>query len=135
VEVMDYVAVTDGGKIINPQIYEQQVQGSIAQGLGYALYEEFKVSSGLPETGGLATYIIPTALDVPDILSLPVELPEETGPFGMKGVGEINLSGALPAVANAVADACGIRVTTSPLNPERVLEALSHVDTTEGGGR
>jgi CO/xanthine dehydrogenase Mo-binding subunit len=124
IEVKNYVAVSDCGRVINPQIYEQQIQGGIAQGLGYALSEDFIVENGKGITPDYSSYIIPTALDVPEMVSIPVEIDESTGPFGLKGVGEISISGPLPAVANALADACGVRVFRSPLTAEKVLKAL-----------
>lgn len=124
VEVKRYLAVSDCGKVINPQIYEQQIHGAVAQGLGYALSEDFEVGEGKMLTSDLSTYLVPTTLDVPDMDSVAMELYELTGPFGLKGVGEIATNGPLPAVANAVADACGVRLFRSPLTPERVLMAL-----------
>jgi CO/xanthine dehydrogenase Mo-binding subunit len=130
VEVKDYLAVTDAGRILNPQTFEQQVQGGIAQGLGYALTEEFVVKDGIIGTAGLATYTIPTALDVPDMISLTVDAFEESGPFGMKGAGEIGINGPLPAVANGVADALGVRAGSAPLTAERLYFAI-HGEKTE----
>ena len=132
VEVKRYLAVSDCGKVINPQIYEQQIQGAVAQGLGYALSEDFEVDGGKMLTPDLSTYLVPTALDVPDVDSVAVELYELTGPFGLKGVGEIATNGPLPAVANALADVCGIRLFRSPLTPERVLMALRDKNGGEG---
>ncbi len=126
VDVKKYLAVSDCGKVMNPQIYEQQVHGGIAQGLGYALSEEFQVEDGKVRTPDFFTYIMPTAADIPEIDSVAVELYEPTGPFGLKGVGEVSTNGPLPVVANAVADACGIRVLrssahgrTGPSSPSR----------------
>jgi CO/xanthine dehydrogenase Mo-binding subunit len=124
ISVKDYLAVTEAGRVINPQSYEQQIQGAIAQGLGYALSEDLRLREGSILTPDFATYIIPGALDVPDITSISVEVYEDTGPYGMKGVGEVAMNGPLPAIANALADACGIRPTQSPLTAERVLAAL-----------
>ncbi len=124
-EVRKYLSVTDCGRVINPQAYEQQMQGGIAQGLGFALYEDFKVEEGRAQTKGLATYIIPTAVDLPDMETLAVEIPEPSGPFGLKGAGEIAIDAPLPAVANAVARAIGRRITRSPLTAERILQALN----------
>lgn len=124
IEIKTYLSVSDCGRVINPQIYEQQIQGGIAQGLGYALSEDFIVKEGKGLTPDLSTYIIPTTLDVPEMVSIPVEIDEPTGPFGLKGIGEISINGPLPAVANALADACGIRVSRSPFTPERVLGAM-----------
>jgi CO/xanthine dehydrogenase Mo-binding subunit len=130
VEVKRYLAVSDCGKVINPQIFEQQIQGGIAQGLGYALCEDFIVQKGEVQTKSLTTYIVPTSLDVPDLESIPVELEEPSGPFGLKGAGEIAMDGPLPAVANAIADACGIRIFGSPMTAERVLKALKEKEDT-----
>jgi len=125
IDVVDYVAVTDAGKVLNRCVYDQQVQGSIAQGIGYALMEDYLVSEGRQETGDLATYIVPTSVDLPDMVSIAVEPEEKTGPFGMKGLGEVVISGCLPAISNAFHDACGVRITRSPLTQERVLSALA----------
>lgn len=122
--VCDFVSCVEAGRMLNPQLYEQQVQGGAVQGLGYALFEEFSVAEGRIATGDLATYILPTALDVPDMDVVSVASHEDEGPFGMKGVGEIGLDGVFPAVANAVADAAGARITQGTLTAEKVLAAL-----------
>jgi CO/xanthine dehydrogenase Mo-binding subunit len=121
IEIKDYLAVTDCGRIINPQVFEQQMHGGIAQGLGYALMEELKVEQGVTKTIDLSTYIIPTAMDIPEIQSKAVQIEEERGPFGLKGAGEIAVNGPFPAVANSLADACGVRLFEGPMTPERVL--------------
>ena len=123
VEVKDYLAVTDAGRVINPVLFEGQIEGAIAQGLGYGLTEQFSMEEGAIRSTSLATYTVPTALDVPDVTSLSVGRAEETGPFGMKGAGEIAVSGPFPAVANAVAQALGVRVKAGPLTAERLLLA------------
>jgi len=125
IDVVDYVAVTDAGRVLNRSVYDQQVQGSIAQGIGWALMEDYIVKGGRHETGDMATYIVPTSVDVPDMTSVAVEPDEATGPFGMKGIGEVVISGCLPAIANAFHDACGARITRAPFTPERVLSALA----------
>ncbi|RJR45431.1 MAG: xanthine dehydrogenase family protein molybdopterin-binding subunit [Desulfobacteraceae bacterium] len=124
VEVKKYLAVTDSGRVINPQALEQQIHGGIAQGLGYGLMEEFKSEKGKCRTPDLSTYILPTSLDLPDMETVAVELYEESGPFGLKGAGEIAIDAPLPAVANAVADGCGARLSEFPLNGERVYRAI-----------
>jgi CO/xanthine dehydrogenase Mo-binding subunit len=124
--VCNYAAVTDCGRLINPDLYQQQMQGGIAQGLGYALYEDFITDKGRLLTANLSTYIIPGALDIPSMTLSSVDLQENTGPFGMKGVGEVCIDPVLPAVANAVADACGGgRCRRWPLTGERMLEILN----------
>jgi len=133
VAVKDYLAVTEAGRIINPQTSVQQVQGSVAQGIGYALYEELQVEDGIIRTENLGEYIIPTALDLPDIKTSFVEVYEETGPYGMKGIGEVAANGPLPAIANALTDAGGAPVNRSPLTPERVLASLEAAKKGTGG--
>jgi len=121
IEIKKYLAVTDGGHVINPVTYDQQVQGSVTQGLGYAIMEDFVIKDGHVLTDNLATYIIPGAMDVPDIISIPVKIEEETGPFGMKGIGEVGINAPLPAVSNAIYDACGIHMTEAPFTGQRIL--------------
>jgi CO/xanthine dehydrogenase Mo-binding subunit len=132
ISVLFYLAVSDAGRIINPQGVEQQVQGAVAQGLGYALYEDVLVRDGRILNPSLTDYIIPTTLDIPDITSLSIETVESTGPFGMKGVGEVGMNGPLPVVAGAVLDAVGVWSNRSPVTAERVLEALGLIN---GEGR
>jgi len=122
VAVLDYLAVNESGAVLNPQLYEQQLQGAVAQGLGLAIWEDFKVERGLARTRDFDSYAIPTALDLPDLATQAISLYDENGPFGMKGVGEIAVNG--PAVANAVAVAIKRRIDRFPLTPERVLAAL-----------
>lgn len=100
-------------------------QGGAAQGMGYALYEDFRLEQGRILTPDLTTYLIPTASDLPDILSLAVEGCEESGPHGLKGVGEVGLNGPAPAIASAVEQAVGVRPRELPMTPERVLKLLS----------
>lgn len=132
VSVLDYSAVSDCGRILNPRLFTQQIHGGVAQGIGYALFEDFKVRDGHVQTRNLSTYILPTALDIPDIRSVSVALEEYTGPFGLKGAGEIAIDAPLPAIANAVADACGIRLRRFPMTGERVLEAMSERSAPDG---
>lgn len=131
IEVKNYLAVTEAGSILNPQGFEQQVQGAVAQGIGYALSEEVVLKEGRILTPDLATYIIPGSLDIPEITSLAVEIREESGPHGMKGVGEVGINGPLPAIANAVFAAGGVRIVSAPLKPERILSGMK----TAGGSR
>ena len=110
--------------MLNPQLYEQQVQGGAAQGLGYALFEEFAVEQGRIRTCDFSTYILPTTMDVPDMLTLPVSSHEPAGPFGMKGVGEIGIDAVFPAVANALTAAIGSRIAGGTMSAEKVLNAF-----------
>jgi len=122
VEVKDYVAITDAGRELNPVAYAQQIEGGIAQGIGYALTEDFVVKNGIPQGLDLKSYIIPASMDIPDIISLTEETNEETGPFGMKGVGEVAMNGPLPAIANAIVDAGHAREFNAPITAERILK-------------
>lgn len=122
--ICDYLAVTDGGQVINPMLFEQQIQGGIAQGIGYALYENLVVTEGQIKNADLASYTIPGAQDVPEMESIAVQTYEEDGPFGMKGIGEISINLPLPAISNGVARALRRRITSYPLNAEKVLNTL-----------
>ena len=124
VDVRHYLSISDCGRVINSQAYEQQIQGGVAQGIGYAVMEDFKVREGQVESRDLSTYILPTAMDMPDMEVQAVQTHETTGPFGLKGVGEIGTSGPVPAISNAVADAVGVRLACWPLTAERVLKAM-----------
>jgi CO/xanthine dehydrogenase Mo-binding subunit len=126
--VCDYLSVSDCGRILNPRLFEGQQEGAVAQGLGYALWEEAPTQEGRLGTTDLTTYILPTAMDVPNLQTLAVPVAEPTGPFGLKGAGEIGIDAPAPAVANAVCDACGLRLLRFPLTAERVLAALSKGD-------
>ena len=124
VAVLKYITFTDCGTLINPQLFEQQMQGGIAQGIGYALYEDLKVEKGVVLTPDFATYIIPGSQDLPRMSCKAIHQPEASGPYGLKGVGEIAIDAPRPTVANAVADACGSRCRDFPLTAERLLKAL-----------
>jgi CO/xanthine dehydrogenase Mo-binding subunit len=135
VGVKAYAAATDAGRVLNPQVYEQQVHGAIAQGIGYATSEEVRVKEGRILTPDFTTYIVPGALDIPEMESLVAETYESSGPFGMKGLGEVGTNGPLPAIANALADACGIHMTSAPLTAERVLQSIEEKKKSRGGTR
>lgn len=124
IRVCDYLAVTDGGGIINPCMFDQQIQGGVAQGIGYAVSEDVVISGGKVRSDDFTTYIVPGIMDVPDIISIPVQGNEKTGPYGLKGVGEIAMNGPLPAIGNAFYDASGKRIYNAPLTPDRVLKCF-----------
>jgi CO/xanthine dehydrogenase Mo-binding subunit len=125
VAVKGYLAITDGGSVINPGMFHQQVQGGVVQGIGYALMEDFITEQGRVKSDDFASYLIPGSLDAPEIISLiHAGEPETTGPLGMKGIGEVAMNGPLPAIANAVADACGARICHGPIMQQRVLPAM-----------
>jgi CO/xanthine dehydrogenase Mo-binding subunit len=125
VRVVRLASATDAGKAINPQNVEGQIEGGAVMGIGYAVYEDYVVSDkGVPLTYRLSSYRVPTSMDVPDVDSLIVEVPEPTGPFGAKGIAEPASIPTAPAILNAIYDAVGIRITELPVTPEKVLAAL-----------
>lgn len=127
VRVLRHVACHDVGRAINPQSVEGQIQGGAVMGLGYGLMEEVVVDRGVNLSTSLATYLIPTSLDVPDVEPLILESGDGKGPFGARGIGEPPIGPPAAAIANAVADAIGARITELPITPERVARALGLV--------
>ena len=130
ITLLKSAACHDVGRAINPTAVEGQIQGGSAQGLGYALMEEVVVKEGIIQTPSLAEYLIPTSRDIPTTEAIILESGSGVGPFGAKGIGEPALTPAAPAVANAVADAIGVRIPGLPLTPEKVLAALDQVRET-----
>jgi len=125
IAILRMVAVHDVGRVINPQTLKGQIYGALAQGVGYALYEEVRSRAGRIENPGFRDYKLPTVheMDFPIELEF-VETLDEHGPFGAKGVGEPGLVPTAPAIANALEDAVGVRVRDLPITPEKVLAAL-----------
>jgi CO/xanthine dehydrogenase Mo-binding subunit len=124
VRVLKHVAAHDVGRAINPQSVEGQIQGGAVQGLGYAILEEVLLEDGINMTTSFASYLIPSAADVPDVDAIVVESGEGLGPFGARGIGEPPIAPPAAAIANAIEDATGARLTRLPITPERVLRAL-----------
>ena len=124
VRVLDFVSVQDVGTVLNETLARGQVQGGVAQGISWALLEECVWKDGAMENGQLTNYIIPTSGDLPPIRVEFVEFPYEHGAQGAKGIGELPLVGAAPAVLNAVAAATGRQPTEIPLTPERLMVLL-----------
>lgn len=124
VQVLGVWAAHDVGRAVNPRGVEGQIEGGVVQALGQGLMEDYKLAQGHTTTPGLAKYILPTSLDVPHITSVIVEDPDPIGPLGVKGIGEPAMVPTIPAVMNAIYDAIGVRITSLPASPERILEAL-----------
>jgi CO/xanthine dehydrogenase Mo-binding subunit len=121
VKVLRIVAAHDVGKAINPRNVHGQIYSGVAMGVGFALMEEF-----IPgKTESMKDYHIPSCADMPEVVSIIVEDPEPTGPFGAKGVGEPALIPTAPAILNAIADALGVRIYDLPANLERVIKAAA----------
>ena len=127
VDIIDYVSVVDCGTTINPKLAEGQVDGAIVQGLGMAMYEDVKWSSkGKLVSNNLLNYKIPTRMDIKKLTTVFVDSYEESGPFGAKSVGEIGIDTPPAALANAIENALGVRLTKLPMTPEKILLALKN---------
>lgn len=125
ITVLRCVQAVDMGTAINPRICYGQITGGIVMGLGYALSEELvRDEQGRILNPALRTYRIPTAKDAPPMKIILVEKADPYGPFGAKGIGEIGTNCTAPAIANAVAQATGVRLTQLPMTPERVWRAI-----------
>ena len=127
VRVDDFVAIQEVGKVINPILAAGQIEGGIAQGIGFALYEDVVWQQGRMVNSQMTNYIMPTSMDVPPIRVFFEEIPYARGPAGAKGIGELPLDGTAPAIANAVAHATGADITRIPITPEILLEMLESV--------
>ena len=125
VDVIRYTAVQDAGRAIHPSYVEGQMQGGVAQGVGWALNEEYVFDAkGVLENPGFLDYRMPVASDLPMIDTVVVEVPNPNHPYGVRGVGETPIVPPLAAVANAVARATGVRMDALPISPPRLLAAL-----------
>ena len=133
VEILRYTAVQDVGKAIHPSYVEGQIQGGAVQGIGWALMEGYFYNAD----GGMANptfldYRMPTALDLPMIETILVEVPNPASPHGIRGVGEVPLVPPMAAVANAINDAIGERLFDLPMSPDRVMAAILHKKASYG---
>jgi CO/xanthine dehydrogenase Mo-binding subunit len=130
VQVLRVISVHDVGKAINRQQVEGQIEGCLAQALGYTLLEHFQVREGHVLTPYFSSYLLPTTLDMPtEIVPVILELADPNGPYGARGMAEMPLVPFLPAVASAIHDAVGVWLTQQPLTPERVLQAIKDAET------
>lgn len=125
IDVTRVTAIQDVGTAIHPDYVEGQIQGGAAQGIGWALNEEYYMGDdGAMANTSLLDYRMPTSLDLPMIDPIMLEKPNPSHPFGVKGVGESNIAPPLGALANAIYDAAGIRMYDLPMNPAAVLKAI-----------
>ncbi len=125
VKVLKYVAAVDCGTAIHPILAEGQTEGGVLNGISYALCEEIVFDEkGKPKNGTFKDYKIYNTIDVPEIKTILVPTYEPTGPYGAKSVSEICINGPVPAIANAIYDAIGIRLKEIPFKPEAVLKAI-----------
>lgn len=125
VTVLRYTAFQDVGRALNPVAVEGQIEGSVVQGLGWALTEGFDYGAdGRLRNASMLDYRMPTALDVPPVEAVIIETPVPNVPYGLRGVGEVPIVPVAGCIANAIARATGVRVTHMPMTPERVLRAI-----------
>ena len=123
--ILRYLVVQDAGRAIHPSYVEGQFQGGAAQGIGWALNEEYIYGKdGRLQNAGFLDYRVPVASDLPMIDTVIVEVPSDSHPFGVRGVGETGIAPPLPAIANAIADATGKRLRHLPISPPKVLKAI-----------
>ncbi len=124
-EVEDFWAVQEAGRVLNPVLAGGQIEGGIAQGIGYALYEKVLLQNGHMVNNQMTNYIMPTAEDVPPIHVYFEEIPFIHGGYGAKGIGELPHDGPAPAILNAIRDAIGVSFTSIPLLPEDLFQRLA----------
>ncbi len=125
VKILRYTAIQDVGRAIHPSYVEGQIQGGVAQGIGWALNEEYIYDKdGRLDNAGFLDYRIPVASDMPMIEPVMIEVPNPRHPFGARGVGEVPIVPPMAAVANAIADATGMRMRDLPISPPKLRAAL-----------
>jgi CO/xanthine dehydrogenase Mo-binding subunit len=123
VTVRNVTSAQEIGRAIHPRLAEGQLEGGIAQALGWGLFEDVAMRDGRMANGQLTNYILPTSVDTPPMDLVLIERPYAHGPFGAKGIGELPMDGGAPAAVNAIADALGVELNRIPATPERIAEA------------
>jgi CO/xanthine dehydrogenase Mo-binding subunit len=122
------VSADDVGKAINPAQVQGQIEGGVVQAQGYVIQENFITRGGYVLTDQLSTYLLPTVLDIPEkVESVIVEVPDDNGPWGAKGLGELMYLPLAPAITAALRDATGVWFNEFPLTPERILRGLGKI--------
>ncbi len=124
VRLLRFTSVHDAGRVLNPMGHEGQVRGGAMQGIGFGLMEELAIADGRVTTPSFADYKVPSMADIPVMQAIAIESDGGIGPFNIKGIGENPVSPAAPAIANAIEDAVGVRITDLPITAERVYRAL-----------
>jgi CO/xanthine dehydrogenase Mo-binding subunit len=120
----DFVALQEIGRVLHPVLAAGQIEGGVAQAIGYALFEEVIWRNGRMANGQMTNYIMPTSMDLPPIRVFFEERPYAHGPCGAKGIGELPMDGVAPAIANAIAHATGAAVATIPITPESLMATI-----------
>ncbi len=131
VELLRASFAQDAGRAVNPHLLEGQMDGGFAMGLGYALFEDLKIENGLIKNDKFSKYLLPTAIDMINVDNIIIEDPEETAPYGAKGIGEPVIIPIAPAILNAIYDATKVRVTSLPATPERLRKAFDQAGRQE----
>jgi CO/xanthine dehydrogenase Mo-binding subunit len=129
----DFVALQEVGKVIHPVLAAGQIEGGVAQAIGYALYENVVWREGRMINNQMTNYIMPTSADLPPIRVYFEELPYAYGPAGAKGIGELPMDGPAPAILNAIEDATGVSFNSIPLLPETLMQGLVKRAAVGGG--
>jgi CO/xanthine dehydrogenase Mo-binding subunit len=130
--VDDFVAVQEVGRVINPVLAAGQIEGGVAQAIGFTLFENVVWQNGRMINNQMTNYIIPTPADIPPIRVYFEENPYAYGPGGAKGIGELPMDGAAPAILNAIENATGVSFNHVPLMPEALMETLGNFDGSGG---
>ena len=131
VKVEDFVAVQEVGRVVNPVLAAGQIEGGVAQGIGWGLWEDVVMKNGRMANNQMTNYAVPTTADLPRIRVVFLENPHPSGPGGAKGIGELPMDGPAPALLNALENALGpLRLDEAPMTPERILHRIE-----EGGAR
>jgi CO/xanthine dehydrogenase Mo-binding subunit len=131
IKVRKIASAHDVGTTLNPIGVSGQIRGGVVMGLGYALHERLQFDEGKVINPSFMDYKIPSSHEIPEIVSIPVEVPLPEGPFGAKGIGELAVVGVAPAIGNAIYDALKVRIKDLPLFPERVLSAIEAAGSAE----
>jgi CO/xanthine dehydrogenase Mo-binding subunit len=127
VAVRSMASAVDCGIAVNPAGVIGQTEGGVAQGMGWAIMEDYMIEDGIPRTRSLETYLIPTVDDAPEMDTILVEGGDPTGPFGAKGIAEVVIVPPAPAIVAAIRDAVGVTVTALPATAERVYRSMQGV--------
>jgi CO/xanthine dehydrogenase Mo-binding subunit len=133
--VDDFTAVQEVGRVIHPVLAAGQIEGGVAQAIGFALYENVVWKDGRMANSQMTNYIIPTAADIPPIRVVFEEMPYAHGPGGAKGIGELPMDGPAPAIANAIENALGVAVDHVPLMPESLMNLIVEEESALAGSR
>ena len=133
IEILKGVAAFDVGKAINPDLVKAQMEGGLVQGLSSALFEQLKLKNGTVQNPSFVDYRIATATDIPKVFqSILVEVPQDDGPWGARGIGEHSMVATIPAIANAIYDAIGIRFDGPPFTAEKIYLAMLDAGIVKG---